>query len=81
MQAVLLFTVMVAAVLLVALDATRRGDGANKGALAQRHKEDVMLVAVGFKPDDGGSDLWRRDGVSYGREAALQCAWREWHKR
>ena len=48
MQAVLLFTVMVTAVLLDARDATRRGDGAIKEALAQRHKEeDVMLVAAG----------------------------------
>ena len=81
MQAVLWFTVMVTAVLLDARDATRRGGGATKEALAQRHKEDVVLVAAGFKPEDEGGDLWRRDGVSYGREAALQRAWREWHKR
>ena len=81
MQAVLLFTVMVTAVLLDARDATRRGDGATKEALAQRHKEDVMLVGAGFKPEDEGGDLWSIDGVSYGREAALQCAWREWRKR
>ena len=81
MQAVLLFTVMVTAVLLDARDATRRGGGANKEALAQRYKEDIMLVAAGFKPEDEGGDLWRRDRVSYGREAALQCAWRELHKR
>jgi hypothetical protein len=32
-----------------------------------------MLVAAGFNPEEGG-DLWRRDVVSFGREAALQCA-------
>ena len=53
------------------------GDGVNKEALAQRHKEEVMLVAAGFNPEEGG-DLWSRDGVSYGREASLQFAWREW---
>ena len=63
------------------MGSSHQGDGVNKEALAQRHKEDVMLVAAGFKPEDEGGDLWRRDGVSYGREAALQCAWREWHKR
>ena len=36
-----------------------------------------MLVAAGYEPEEGG-DLWSRDGVSYGREAALQSAWREW---
>ena len=55
------------------------GDGVNKEALAQRHKEEVMLVAAGSNPEEGG-DLWSRDGVSYGREAALQFAWREWPK-
>ena len=80
MQAILLYTVMATAVLLDVRGATRGGVGADK-ALAQRHKEDVMLVAAGFEPEDECGDFWRRDKVSYGREAALQCAWREWRKR
>jgi hypothetical protein len=31
-----------------------------------------MLGAASFNPE-GGGDLGRRDGVSFGREAALQC--------
>ena len=58
---------------------SHQGDGVNKEALAQLHKEDVMLVAAGFEPVEVG-DLWSRNGVSYGREAALQFAWREWRK-
>ena len=46
---------------------------------ATLHKEDVMLVAAGFEPEEVG-DSWSRDGVSYGREASLQFAWREWRK-
>ena len=38
-----------------------------------------MLVAAGFNPEEGGG-LGRRDRVSFRREAALQCAWREWPK-
>ena len=33
------------------------------------------LVVAGFKHEGGG--LWSRDGVFYGREAALQKAWAE----
>ena len=35
-------------------------------------EQDALLVAEGFEPAGGG--LWRRDGVYYGREAALQNA-------
>ena len=35
-------------------------------------EQDVMLVSEGFEPAGGG--LWRRDGVYFGREAALQDA-------
>jgi hypothetical protein len=34
--------------------------------------QNSILLAEGFKP--GGADLWRREGIYYGREAALQEA-------
>jgi hypothetical protein len=36
----------------------------------RRKKEDLLLLDVGFEP--AGEDLWRRDGIHFGREAALQ---------
>lgn len=35
-------------------------------------EQDSMLLAEGFEPV--GSDLWRRDGTYFGREAAMQKA-------
>ena len=35
-----------------------------------REKEDLLLLDLGFEP--AGEDLWRRDGIHFGREAALQ---------
>ena len=35
-----------------------------------REKEDLLLLELGFEPV--GEDLWRRDGIHFGREAALQ---------
>ena len=35
-----------------------------------REKEDLLLLDLGFEP--AGKDLWRRDGIHFGREAALQ---------
>ena len=35
-------------------------------------EQDSMLLVEGFEPV--GSDLWRRDGTYFGREAALQKA-------
>ena len=35
-----------------------------------REKEDLLLLELGFEP--AGKDLWRRDGIHFGREAALQ---------
>jgi hypothetical protein len=75
MLAILLFTAVITAVLLAARSGPFGGDAASK-ALAYRHKENGMLIAVGFNPQEGG-DLWTRDGVTFGRGAALQCAWRE----
>ena len=36
----------------------------------RREKEDLLLLELGFEP--AGKDLWRRDGIHFGREAALQ---------
>ena len=35
-----------------------------------REEEDLLLLDLGFEP--AGKDLWRRDGIHFGREAALQ---------
>ena len=35
-----------------------------------REKEDLLLLDLGFEP--AGKDLWRRNGIHFGREAALQ---------
>ena len=35
-----------------------------------REKEDLLLLELGFEP--AGKDLYRRDGIHFGREAALQ---------
>ena len=40
-----------------------------------REKENSVLASVGFVPSE--SDLWKRNGVLYGREAALQRAFEE----
>ena len=40
-----------------------------------REKENCALTSVGFAPSE--SDLWKRNGVLYGREAALQRAFKE----
>jgi hypothetical protein len=37
-----------------------------------QQKEDSILRAAGFEPTDGG--IWQKNGVLFGREAALQCA-------
>ena len=42
------------------------------GAAKLRKREDSVLLAEGFEP--AGGDLWRREGIYYGREAALQYA-------
>ncbi len=41
----------------------------------RREKEDLLLLDLGFEP--AGKDLWRRDGIHFGREAALQRVQRE----
>ena len=45
-----------------------------------REHQDRILIAAGFEPEEG--DLWRRrSGLLFGREAALQVAFRELHER
>jgi hypothetical protein len=39
-------------------------------------KENATLVEASFAPMEG-EDLWMKNGVCYGREAALQTAWRK----
>ena len=41
----------------------------------RREKEDLLLLELGFEP--AGEDLWRRDGIPFGREAAWQRGQRE----
>jgi hypothetical protein len=35
-----------------------------------RRREDLLLLSLGF--ERMGEELWRRDGIFFGREAALQ---------
>ena len=35
-----------------------------------RQREDLLLLSLGF--ERMGEELWRRDGIHFGREAALQ---------
>ncbi len=37
-------------------------------------REDFALAAAGFEPTEEEGTLWRKDGVLFGREAALQRA-------
>jgi hypothetical protein len=41
------------------------------------NREDFALVAAGFEPTEEEGTLWRKDGVLFGREAALQGARKE----
>jgi hypothetical protein len=49
-----------------------QGSEDQPGVAKLRKREDSVLLAEGFEP--AGGDLWRRDGIYYGREAALQEA-------
>ncbi len=42
-------------------------------------EQDAILVTAGFEPAEGG--LWARNGVRFGRQAALQDARRELRER
>jgi hypothetical protein len=41
------------------------------------NREDFALVAAGFEPTEEEGTLWRKDGVWFGKEAALQSARKE----
>jgi len=43
-----------------------------RGVAKLKKAQDSVLLAEAFKP--AGGDLWRRDGIYFGREAALQDA-------
>ena len=40
-----------------------------------RQREDLLLLSMGF--ERMGEELWRRDSIHFGREAALQTGQRE----
>ena len=40
----------------------------------QTERENQVLVVAGFVPTDQEDDLWSKDGVWFGRNAALQSA-------
>jgi hypothetical protein len=42
------------------------------GVAELKKAQDSVLLAEGFEP--AGGDLWKRDGIYFGREAALQYA-------
>ena len=46
------------------------------GAIQETERENQLLVAAGFESTDEEEDLWSKDGVWYGRNAALQSAQR-----
>jgi hypothetical protein len=49
-----------------------QGSEDHPGVAKLTKREDSVLLAEGFEPAEG--DLWRREGIYYGREAALQYA-------
>jgi len=49
-----------------------QGSEDQPGVAKLTKREDSVLLAEGFEPV--GGDLWRREGIYYGREAALQYA-------
>ncbi len=49
-----------------------QGSEDQPGVAKLTKREDSVLLAEGFEP--AGGDLWRREGIYYGREAALQYA-------
>ncbi len=46
-------------------------DGTIDGFERLREEENAVLIEAGFKPA-GGTDLWQKGAVCYGRDAALQ---------
>jgi uncharacterized protein YoaH (UPF0181 family) len=60
-----------AACTLVVASLRSRQDGTRDGSERFREEENAVLVEAGFKPA-GGTDLWHKGAVCYGRLAALQ---------
>ena len=52
---------------------TPTSEGEAAAGSPQRETDNAMLLRAGFEPVEG-SDLWKRGGTCYGREAALQIA-------
>ena len=48
-----------------------------KGISLLRSKEETILLGASFKSLGGDGMLWEKNGVSYGRQAALQKTLRE----
>jgi hypothetical protein len=46
-----------------------------------REKEEITLLGARFEPVEDEGILWEKEGVCYGREAALQQALRELRER
>ena len=74
--ATILFTAMGAAVLPHIMRGAAFGVAEASRPLEHQHEEDRGLVAAGFEPVEG-TNLWKREGVFFGREAASQGAWRK----
>jgi hypothetical protein len=53
-------------------------EGAPSGWHAATLREASALLTEGFEPAEEG--LWKKDGLWYGREAALQHVWQARHE-
>lgn len=56
-----------------------QGESASPEAL-WIERENRTLVAAGFESSDEEDNLWSKEGVWFGRNAALQNAWQEWRE-
>lgn len=54
----------------------RHSETRTQGSYGRRAKEDTVLLEASFEPANE-YDLWVKNGVFYGREAALQKASRQ----
>jgi hypothetical protein len=61
---------------LVAASFLGRQDMATVRFQRLREEENAVLVEAGFEAV-GGTDLWHKGAICYGRDAALQNAWRD----
>jgi hypothetical protein len=58
----------------VGIPATKGGAMGSENLLCLLDREDFALIAAGFEPTEEEGTLWRKAGVWFGREAALQSA-------